>query len=183
VNPDRPWGDEPGRRPLLPLRTSRDTDGEVSRLMAKFEQRNNAPEIVRQMANSERGLSLWVHGIDSLMYRADLPAADREAVILRLAATVRSGYEWEQHRRIAIDTGLSPEAVDAIGSLGPTDMLSASSALAVGVVDTVLAGGAISDEMWGDCLAQWGEAGASDLLLTIAWWGGFVPLLIRMFRL
>ena len=117
------------------------------------------------------------------MYRADLPATDREAVILRLAATLRSGYEWEQHRRIAIDTGLSPEAVDAIGSLGSTDELSASSALAVGVVDAVLAGGAISDEMWGDCLAQWGEAAACDLLLTIAWWGGFVPLLIRMFRL
>jgi 4-carboxymuconolactone decarboxylase len=178
----RPDG-EAGPGPLLPLRTSEDTTGEVARLMAKFERRNNAPDIVREIANSERGFSLWVHGIDSLMYRADLPAVDREAAILRLAATVGSTYEWEQHRPIALEAGLSAGAIEAIGRLDPPEGLSASATLAIGVADTVLAGGSLSDETWSACRAQWGDAGAFDLLLTVAWWGGLVPLLIRMFRL
>src|SRR6202020_879991 len=50
------WVEERDTRgPLLPLRGSKDTDGEVRRLLEKFEDRNNAPDILRVVANSERG--------------------------------------------------------------------------------------------------------------------------------
>ena len=79
------WVEERDTRgPLLPLRGSKDTDGEVRRLLEKFEDRNNAPDILRVVANSERGFQLWVRAIDALMYRSELPAPDREAAIVRL---------------------------------------------------------------------------------------------------
>lgn len=171
--------------PLLPLRSSSDTSGEVARLMAKFEERQNAPEILRVIANSERGFSLWVHGIDALMYRSSLPGKDREAAILRLAAKVPSRYAWEQHSEIAMRLGMSPSAVDTVshGVETQLDTLPEGARLAAEVVDVVLAGEALADDTWAACQQQWGDDGAFDLLLTIAWWGGFVPLLIQMFGL
>ena len=186
------WIDEvDGRGPLLPLRTSADTTGEVQRLMAKFEARDNAPDIVREIANSPRAFSLWVAGIDALMYRAALPAADREAVILRLAARAGCGYAWRQHDVIAGRAGLSPEAIAAVGALALDDgdrlaaALTPSQLLAVTLADSVVVpgGAGISDEMWERARATWGDEGAFDLLSSIAWWGGLVPLYIRMFRL
>ena len=177
------------RGPLLPLRTSADTSGEVQRLMAKFEARDNAPDIVREIANSERAFSLWVAGIDALMYRAALPAPDREAVILRLAARARSGYAWRQHEVMAARAGLSPEAIDAIAALDGHErlagVLTPAQRLAVAIADSVTVddGDGISDEMWDRARRTWGDEGAFDLLSSVAWWGGLVPLLIRMFRL
>jgi alkylhydroperoxidase family enzyme len=179
------------RGPLLPLRTAADTTGEVQRLMAKFEARDNAPDIVREIANSPRAFSLWVAGIDALMYRAALPAGDREAVILRLAARADCGYAWRQHEVIAGRAGLTPEAIEAIGALAPGDgdrlaaVLTPSQLLAVSMADsvTVDGGAGISDETWAHAVATWGDEGAFDLLSSIAWWGGLVPLYIRMFRL
>jgi alkylhydroperoxidase family enzyme len=183
------WDAVDDRGPLLPLRSSADTSGEVQRLMAKFEARDNAPDIVREIANSERAFSLWVPAIDALMYRAALPAADREAAILRLAARVRSGYEWRQHQAVAAAAGLPADAIAAIGALDEPDRLAGaltgSQRLAVTVADSVTAEGStgISDEMWAEARRTWGDEAAFDLLYSIAWWGGAVPLLIRLFRL
>ena len=43
-----------------------------------------------------------------------LPAACREALVLRVALHHRSAYEIHHHRRMALDAGLSGEAVDAL---------------------------------------------------------------------
>ena len=43
-----------------------------------------------------------------------LPAACREALVLRVAMHHRSAYEIHHHRRMALDAGLSPEAVEAL---------------------------------------------------------------------
>jgi len=182
------------RGPLLALRSAADTTGEVQRLMARFEARNNAPDIIREIANSERGFTVWVAAIDALMYRADLPAADREAVVLRLAALTRARYQWVQHEAIALGVGLSPEAIAALGDLdhpvppsaGPgSPVLTASQWLAVAIADSVVGDDApgISDDTWAEARRTWGDDGAFDLLYSVAWWGGMVPLLIRMFRL
>jgi AhpD family alkylhydroperoxidase len=183
--------DVDGRGPLLPLRHSSDTDGEVRRLLEKFESRNNAPDILRLVANSERGFQLWVKFIDALMYRSDLPAADREVAVLRLAATQRSRYEWVEHEQIARSVGLSAEAIEAIADVSdvvdhnPFEMLTESQNLVITMVDSVLdpQGSGIDDEIWNRARITWGDNAAFDLLYCIGWWGGMVPLLIRMFRL
>jgi alkylhydroperoxidase family enzyme len=183
------WVEERDTRgPLLPLRGSKDTDGEVRRLLEKFEDRNNAPDILRVVANSERGFQLWVRAIDALMYRSELPAPDREAAVLRLAASCRSRYEWVEHEQIARTVGLSAEAIEAIAAVDdrtPIPLLTESQNLVITIVDSTLdAGGpGIDDELWSRARATWGDSAAFDLLFCIGWWGGMVPLLIRMFRL
>jgi AhpD family alkylhydroperoxidase len=180
--------DVDSRAPLLPLRHSSDTDGEVRRLLEKFESRNNAPDILRLVANSERGFELWVKFIDALMYRSNLPAADREVAVLRLAATQRSRYEWVEHEQVARNVGLSAEAIDALADVGdhsPFEVLTESQNLVVTMVDAVLdpQGSGIDDEVWSRARITWGDSAAFDLLYCIGWWGGMVPLLIRMFRI
>jgi alkylhydroperoxidase family enzyme len=171
--------------PLVPLRTAADTAGEVARLLAKFEARDNAPDIVRAVANSERAFLLWVHAIDALLYRSVLPAADREAAILRMAAHCASRYEWDQHVPLARAAGLDEAAVAALADTtrGPVEELDPGPALAVALVDRVRRGEPVSDDHWAAARGQWGDDGAFDLVFTIAFWGGFVPLAIQMLRL
>jgi alkylhydroperoxidase family enzyme len=157
--------------------------------MAKFELRHNAPEILCAIANSERSFAIWVASIDALMYKADLPAGDREVAVLRLAALTQSRYEWVEHSKIAAATDVSLEAMNALlvldGSDHLRDLLTSSQLLAVVIVDSVFSreGPGISDDLWAEARSTWGDSGAFDLIFSIAWWGGMVPLLLRMLRL
>ena len=46
--------------------------------------------------------------------QARLAPAQRELLILRVAVKTGSGYEWQQHRRIGMETGLTDEQVEAV---------------------------------------------------------------------
>jgi alkylhydroperoxidase family enzyme len=44
----------------------------------------------------------------------DLPAREREIVILRIGFRCRSGYEWTQHKRIGLREGLTETEIERI---------------------------------------------------------------------
>src|SRR5205814_9665575 len=46
-----------------------------------------------------------------LSRRNDLPPREREIVILRIGFLCKSGYEWTQHTRIALNSGLNNEEI------------------------------------------------------------------------
>ena len=113
----------------------------------------NTPDILRVVANSEAGVPALVRAIDALMYQSELPAPDREAAVLRLAASCRSQYEWVEHEQIARTVGLSAEAIEAIAAVDdrtPIPLLTESQNLVITIVDSTLdAGGpGIDDELW-----------------------------------
>ncbi len=57
----------------------------------------------------------WLPFTDMLAgEHARLDAQVRELLILRVAVRTRSGYEWRQHRRMGMDTGLTEEQVAAV---------------------------------------------------------------------
>jgi 4-carboxymuconolactone decarboxylase len=55
-----------------------------------------------------------------LSKRNGLAAREREIVILRTGFLCKSGYEWTQHVRIGLDSGLSEAEIVAI-KVGPSD--------------------------------------------------------------
>jgi 4-carboxymuconolactone decarboxylase len=54
----------------------------------------------------------------TLLVRGELPARDRELLILRTAWNCKADYEWGQHARIARTSGLSDDEI-ARAALGP----------------------------------------------------------------
>ncbi len=71
--------------------------------------------VFRTMAvapKAARGFLAWGNYI--LSRRNDLPAREREIVILRIGYLCKSGYEWTQHKRIGLTSGLSEDEIARI---------------------------------------------------------------------
>ena len=60
----------------------------------------------------------WLVFGNHVLARSTLAPRERELVILRIGWLCRSGYEWGQHVRIALGSGLSQAEIDRI-PLGP----------------------------------------------------------------
>ena len=104
---------------------------------------------------------------------ATLSAEHRELLILRVAWRTRSGYEWAQHSRMAVDTGLTKAQVDAIPQGPVAEVWTPLQRVMLTAVDEVLDQHAVGDETWAGLAAHFGPAELFELLFVI---GGYLCL-------
>jgi alkylhydroperoxidase family enzyme len=119
-------------------------DGQVLNIFATF---------ARHPALFKRWLPLG----GQLLQGSELPARDRELLILRCGWNCRSDYEWGQHVRIAASAGVTdeeiarvPEGPDAAG-WDPFD------ATLLRAADELHAKARISDSTWEELKGRYGE--------------------------
>jgi len=166
------------------MRSSADTEGDVERVLGKLEARGTDLRVVRYVANSPTAFRPFILLSDALISKATLPAAVREAVVLNLAIKRGSAYEWYEHERMALAAGLTAAQLDAIrtGSLG-SNLFSDEQRLGVAIAEEMLAGAGLGRPRWEAAISAWGVEGAMDLVLSVGWWGGLVPLLLEALAL
>jgi len=70
--------------------------------------------IFRTLANHPKLMKRWLVFGNHVLGRSTLAPRERELVILRIGWLCRSGYEWGQHVRIALGSGLSQGEIDRI---------------------------------------------------------------------
>jgi 4-carboxymuconolactone decarboxylase len=162
----------------LPMRTSSDTDGEVQRVLAQMEEGKTNLKIIRLMANAPRAFRPFVLFSKALMREGFLPDEDREAIVLYLAVRNNVPYEWHEHLPMARAAGLSDKQIEGLAA-GSVDHLSKNQQLAVSMAKEVADGSGVTPDTWTNACAVWGQAGAMDVILSVAWWGGLVPTLVR----
>ncbi|MEO9634725.1 MAG: carboxymuconolactone decarboxylase family protein [Parasphingorhabdus sp.] len=96
----------------------------------------------------------------------DLPAREREMIILRTGFNWKAGYEWAQHVRIGKDCGLTDEEIERIkagpDAAGWTPLEQAM----LQATDELTAGGHVSDATW-DALGDLTEKQRMDLIMTV----------------
>jgi alkylhydroperoxidase family enzyme len=81
--------------------TARATHGEPLRIFATL---GRHPRLFRS----------WLRFAATLMFRGELPRADRELITLRTAWRCGSWYEWVQHAALARRAGLGPRDIERI---------------------------------------------------------------------
>lgn len=175
VAPNEATGSERflGLRP----RSSADTEGEVARVLRKLEVSGKDATVARLVANAPSIFRPFVMLSDALLHRSALPPRIREVVVLHLATRTGSAYEREEHEKIARDVGLDDEVVahlrdaDADGA-GLRDDERAALRLAA----AVLAGSRDIGAPIAAARRHLDEQMVLELVLCVAWWGGFVPL-------
>jgi 4-carboxymuconolactone decarboxylase len=74
--------------------------------------------IFRTLARHPALFQSWAPFGGFLLTNGTLPFHERELLILRTGFNCRSAYEWGQHVRIALNGGISREAVDRVAA-GP----------------------------------------------------------------
>jgi alkylhydroperoxidase family enzyme len=102
-----------------------------------------------------------------LLMKGNLAPRTREIVILRVAWRVGSVYEWGQHVRIGLDSGLARHEIDALATEageGVDVQWSDEDRLAITATDELMATVDLSDETWDAALAQWGEQDLMELI-------------------
>ena len=122
--------------------------------------------IFRTMAHAPKALKAFLTwGNYILSKKNDLPAREREIVILRTGWLCRSGYEWTQHVEIGLRCGLTPEEIDRIKA-GPDAGWNAADAALVRAADELHADQFISTPTWTALLAHFSQKQAMDVVFT-----------------
>ncbi len=165
----------------LPLRTSNDTTGDVQRVLRKLEEMGKCLKIHRILANSSATFRPFILLLSSLLLDAALPEQDREVVVLHLAARRGVNYEWDEHVPVSAEAGISDALREALrdGTLDHLSGFSNAQRLALEVADVIMSEQVLSKDLWKRASQTWGDEGALDLVLTVAWWGAFIPTIIE----
>ena len=90
-------------------------DADQKELLAPMAATGRVLNIFRTLAHAPKaakGFLAWGNYV--LSRRNELPAREREIVILRIGYLCKSGYEWTQHTAIGKQTGLTDEEIARI---------------------------------------------------------------------
>ena len=129
-----------------------------------------APEFAGRMAVAE----------DYLRLETDLPAADRELVILATAREAEARYAWARHERRAAQDGTRAEAVEILRAHGSLEGLTGRERMLVDVAQSLLRTRRIPDDLYRRAEA---ELGRKQLVETVALIGhyNFIGIILGAF--
>jgi alkylhydroperoxidase family enzyme len=91
------------------------------------------------------------------MLAGELPARDRELLILRTAWNCRSAYEWGQHVRIGLGVGLAQAEIDRVPAGPSAAGWSPFDAALLAAADELHADACVSDATWRALAERYGE--------------------------
>jgi 4-carboxymuconolactone decarboxylase len=113
---------------------------------------------VPQLADCVRALE------DYFRFDAQLPAVDRELVILVAAREMEARYAWARHEHRAHEEGTRKEAVDAVRTNASLDGLTKRERLLVEITRSLLRTRRLSDAQYAEVQAELGERQLIELV-------------------
>jgi 4-carboxymuconolactone decarboxylase len=123
--------------------------------------------IFRTLAHAPKALTAFLGwGSYILSRRNALSERDRELVILRTGYNCRSGYEWTQHKRIGLDSGLTEAEIKRIKAGPDANGWSEIDRAMLRATDDLTSNHFVSDASWA-ALAPLGDKGRMDLVMTV----------------
>ena len=102
-----------------------------------------------------------------LLVKGNLDVRVREIAILRVAWRAGSVYEWGQHVRIGLDSGLSQTEIDSLATDAADVAWSDAERLTVAVADELCQTVDLSDATWDAAVAEWGEQDLMELIFLV----------------
>ena len=123
--------------------------------------------IFRTLAHAPKALGRFnAWGGYVLSRRNDLPAREREIVILRTGYLCKSGYEWTQHRRIGLQSGLTEDEIERIKA-GAEAGWSAADAALIRASDELHEGQFIGEATWAELGRHFTDKQRMDVVFTV----------------
>jgi alkylhydroperoxidase family enzyme len=151
---------------IAPLRDE-DLDAEQREaLQPFFETGRPVLNIFRTLARAPKALSRFnAWGGYILSKRNSLPPREREIVILRVGYLCRSGYEFTQHTRIGLESGLTADEIARIKA-GPDADWSRADAALIRAADELVGDHFISPATWAELSACFDQKQCMDVVFT-----------------
>ena len=131
--------------PRLPL-VGEATDPEVAALFDGILARSGRLlNLHRMMAHAPSLMKASVDTAMAMRHGTLLPRSLIEIVILRTALLLRSDYEWQQHRPMAVANGVSPQQIDALTDWPASTLFADDQREALAFCDCIVGGTAPED--------------------------------------
>ena len=152
---------------IAPLQDSEFTPEQIDRLSKSRQKDGSILNIFRTMVRSPdafRAFSWWGGYI---MSRNSLTPRDREIAILRVGWLCKSGYEWTQHHRIGLQSGLDEAEIARIKvGAAAAEWTPAERAL-IAAVDDLNRDHFVSTPSWVELSKHYSERQCMDLVFTV----------------
>jgi alkylhydroperoxidase family enzyme len=100
------------------------------------------------LARHRRLFRAWMFFAGRLLHRGSLAPADRELLILRVAHNCGSSYEWQQHEKIAAETGLTQGMIEGARAAEPGGEYDSRQVSLLKAADELHRDSAIGDATW-----------------------------------
>jgi alkylhydroperoxidase family enzyme len=150
---------------IAPL-SDAEMDADQKELVAPMAANGPVLNIFRTLARTPkaaRGFLAWGNYI--LSRRNDLPAREREIVILRIGFLCKSGYEWTQHVRIGKQSGLTDDEIVRLKKGADAGWSPADAAL-IRASDELHHDQFITDATWAALKTHYSDKQCMDLVFT-----------------
>lgn len=122
--------------------------------------------IFRTLAHHPGLMKRWLVFGNHVLAKSSLPARERELVILRIGWLCRAGYEWGQHVKIGLASGLGQDEIDRIPAGSKADGWNELDRALLDATDELHADAFISDATW-QRLAGLDTQQRLDLVFTV----------------
>ena len=160
-------GQYDGMAPRIAPITEAETDERTRELLAGLGRGDmtNALNIFTTLAHHPKLMKRWSGFGGVLLYSGELPAREREILILRTGWNCRSEYEWGQHKRIGMDAGLTEDEV--VATTKDDGGWNADDAVLIRAADELHADSKLSDATWEALAARYSTKQLIELLMLV----------------
>ncbi len=102
-----------------------------------------------------------------VMGRNSLTPRDREILILRTGWLCKSGYEWTQHHRIGLQSGLSADEIERIKLGAAAEGWNATERALIAAADDLNRDHFVSGPSWAQLTQHYSERQCMDVVFTV----------------
>ena len=151
---------------IAPLKDAEFTPEQVERLAKSRTKDGGVLNIFRTLVRAPdafRAFSWWGGYV---MSRNSLSPRDREIVILRTGWLCKSGYEWTQHHRIGLTSGLSADEIERIKLGAGADGWTAAERALLAATDDLNRAHFVSNPVWAELTKHYSERQCMDVVFT-----------------
>ena len=153
---------------IAPLGDSELTPEQVERLSKSRAKDGSLLNIFRTLVRSPDGFRAFSWWGGYIMSRNSLTPRDREIAILRVGWLCKSGYEWTQHHRIGLQSGLNAAEIERIKTGAGADGWSAAEKALLMACDDLNRDHFVSSPVWTELSKHYSERQCMDLVFTVA---------------
>ena len=152
---------------IAPLTDAEMTDEQREALAPMREGDRPLLNIFRTLGRAPKALTRFQQwGAYVLSRRNSLPAREREIVILRVGYICKSGYEFAQHTRIGLQSGLTADEIARIKA-GAEAGWSAKDAALIRAADELVSDHFVSNAAWAALGAHFDDKQRMDVVFTV----------------
>jgi alkylhydroperoxidase family enzyme len=119
------------------------------------------------LANAPKLATKWTRFAGHLLTQGELPARDRELLILRTVWVCGAKYEFVHHSAIAADNGISAVEIEAVQEGPAAPGWSEPERALLTAVDQLHRDAVVSDEVWATLRQSYDAAALVELLMVV----------------